>query len=225
MRTAGAGAVDSGDLLMPRAPDRPGPVTVQLAEELVSLARSAAREEAGSDDAVGEYLGAAAEDEVAVDAAFVATDRGYRGWYWSVTLALIDPGRPTISEVVLLPGEQALLAPPWVPWDQRIRPGDVGVGDLLVTAPDDIRLVPGYVDSDDPSLKELAYDFGFGRERVLSREGRDDAAQRWHDGPFGPDSPAAVQAPANCVTCGFYVPLAGHHGIPRARPAEHRIRK
>ena len=36
---------------------------------------------------------AAAEDEVAVDAAFVATDRGYRGWYWSVTLALIDPGR------------------------------------------------------------------------------------------------------------------------------------
>jgi hypothetical protein len=44
---------------------------------------------------------------------------------------------------------------------------------------------------------------------VLSREGRDDAAERWHEGSFGPADPVALAAPANCVTCGFYVPLAG----------------
>ncbi len=128
-------------------------------------------------------------------------------------MALVEPGYQTISEVVLLPGEQALLAPSWVPWDQRIRKGDVGPGDLLPTAPDDPRLVPGYLDSDDPAVKEVAYEFGFGRVRVLSREGRDDAAERWHDGPFGPGDAVATQAQANCVTCGFFTPLAGLLGM------------
>jgi hypothetical protein len=100
-----------------------------------------------------------------------------------------------------------------VPWDQRIRAGDVGVGDLLLTPPDDPRLVPGYVDSDDPAVKEVAYEFGLGRRRVLSREGRDEAAQRWHDGPFGPDDAIAQQAQATCTTCGFYVQLAGLLGM------------
>jgi hypothetical protein len=43
----------------------------------------------------------------------------------------------------------------------------------------------------------------------MSREGRLDAAERWHDGDFGPDSPMARQAPAHCGTCGFLLPLAG----------------
>src|SRR5664279_520074 len=197
--------VDSGS-----APD---PAAVELSDRLISFARSAAVEEAGRAELVGGCAGAMAEDEVAVSVAFAAGDRGYRGWYWSVTMALVDAAYPTVSEVVLLPGQQALLPPPWVPWDQRIRAGDVGAGDLLPTAPDDVRLVPGYVDSDDPAVKEVAYEFGFGRVRVLSREGRDDAAQRWHDGPFGPDSAVAASAQANCVTCGFYVPLAGLLGM------------
>jgi hypothetical protein len=83
----------------------------------------------------------------------------------------------------------------------------------LATPPDDLRLVPGYVDSDDPAVKEVAYEIGFGRVRLLSREGRDDAAQRWHDGPFGPDAAVAQQAQAHCVTCGFYTPLAGLLGM------------
>ena len=185
---------------------------------MVALARTAAVEESGDSAEVGEYLGATADDDVAFTAAFAAADRGYRGWYWSVTVAIVGfgteaPQPPTISEVVLLPGEQALRAPAWVPWDQRIRAGDVGVGDLLATPPDDLRLVPGYVDSDDPAVKEVAYEIGFGRVRLLSREGRDEAAQRWHDGPFGPDDAVAQQAQAHCVTCGFYVPLAGLLGM------------
>jgi hypothetical protein len=191
---------------------------VELSDDVVALARTAAVEESGDSAVVGEYLGATADDEVAFTAAFAAADRGYRGWYWSVTVAIVGfgtaaPQSPTISEVVLLPGEQALRAPAWVPWDQRIRAGDVGVGDLLATPPDDLRLVPGYVDSDDPAVKEVAYEIGFGRVRLLSREGRDEAAQRWHDGPFGPDDAVAQQAQAHCVTCGFYVPLAGLLGM------------
>ncbi len=196
----------------PARPDREPaepPVAVNLSDDVVRLARNSALEEAGTTARVGDYLGAVAEDEVAVSAAFACVDRGYGGWYWSVTLAVVGRSAPTVSEVVLLPRQDALLAPPWVPWEQRIRAGDVGSGDLLPTPTDDIRLVPGYVYSDDPAVKEVAYEFGFGRERVLSREGRADAAERWHDGPFGPDGPVALAAPAGCVTCAFYIPLAG----------------
>ncbi len=183
-----------------------------LTDEVIVVARGAAVVEAGRGDLVGEYQGAFAEDEVAVTAEFDALDRGYLGWRWSVTMALVEPGHPTISEVVLLPGPGALLAPPWVPWDRRIRAGDLGAGGLLPTAPDDIRLVPGYLESEDPAVEDLEHELGIGRVRVLSREGRDDAAQRWHDGPFGPEDTTAQLAPGQCNTCGFYVPLAGALG-------------
>ena len=190
-------------------PTGPAPDEAVLPERLIELARAAAVEEAGADGGVGDYLGARSEDSVATSARFAATDRGYRGWYWLVTLAVVEPTHPTISEVVLLPGDGALLAPAWVPWDQRVRAGDVGVGDLLPTPADDDRLVPGYLDSDDPAVREVDYEFGFGRVRVLGREGREQAAERWHDGPFGPGDPMAKQAPAACATCGFYVRLEG----------------
>jgi hypothetical protein len=191
--------------------DRPR-MAFDLTDEVIVVARGAAVVEAGRGDLVGEYQGAFAEDEVAVTAEFDALDRGYLGWRWSVTMALVEPGHPTISEVVLLPGPGALLAPPWVPWDRRIRAGDLGAGGLLPTAPDDIRLVPGYLESEDPAVEDLEHELGIGRVRVLSREGRDDAAQRWHDGPFGPEDTTAQLAPGQCITCGFYVPLAGALG-------------
>ncbi|WP_395728261.1 DUF3027 domain-containing protein [Nakamurella sp.] len=189
-------------------PAAPVSEPVALADDLIELARAAAAEEAG-DERVGDYLGAWSEDSVATSARFAAADRGYRGWYWLVTVAIVEPAHPTISEVVLLPGDGALLAPAWVPWDQRVRAGDLGPGDLLPPPEDDERLVPGYLDSDDPAVREVDYEFGFGRVRVLGREGRDEAAQRWHDGSFGPSDPMAKQAPASCGTCGFYVRLEG----------------
>ena len=50
----------------------------------------------------------------------------------------------TLDETVLLPGPDALLAPEWVPWSERLRPGDMGPGDLLPTEAEDLRLEPGY---------------------------------------------------------------------------------
>ncbi|MEQ3550369.1 DUF3027 domain-containing protein [Pseudonocardia nematodicida] len=183
----------------------------------VETARAAAVEEASFDlgaagavAAVGDHLGYEPEDDGSLTHSFVAALPGYRGWRWAVTLASAGEGEPvTVSETVLLPGATALVAPGWVPWDQRVRPDDLRPGDLLPAPADDPRLVPGYVDSGDPAVDELAREAGLGRERVLSPEGRDAAAERWQDGDRGPAAELARSAPGSCGTCGFLVPLAG----------------
>jgi hypothetical protein len=193
----------------------------------VEQARAAAAETAGDAALVGEHLGVtrvAGEAEGAGIASerlgevlthnFASRLPGYVGWRWAVTLAHV-PGddEATIDEVVLLPGEQALLAPAWVPWHERLRPGDLSVGDVLPSTEDDERLVPAYlVDDDsaeDPEGRVVAFEIGLGRERVMSQEGRLDAFGRWAAGDFGPDSAMARHAPGPCATCGFYLPLAG----------------
>lgn len=158
---------------------------------------------------VGEHLGVSHEDDAAATHHFAATLPGYRGWQWAVVVAA-PPGedRVTVSESALLPGPDALVAPDFVPWDQRIRPGDLGPGDLLAPAEDDPRLVPGYVASGDPVVDDVAREVGLGRTRVLSPEGREEAADRWFT-EFGPDSDMAKAAPSTCGLCGFFLPLAG----------------
>lgn len=175
----------------------------------VDLAREAAVAVGG--ESVGEHLGVRAEGERVATHAFAATLPGYTGWHWAVTVARVPRGRTvTVDEVVLLPGEGALLAPAWVPWEQRVQPGDLSPGDLLPSpTEDDPRLVPAYVESDDPAVEAVAFELGLGRERVMSREGRLLAADRWYSGTHGPDTSMARHAPAHCGTCGFYLPLAG----------------
>jgi hypothetical protein len=184
------------------------PQTVDArAAAAVELARAAAVEVAGTD--VGEHLGVHPEGELAATHAFAASLPGYVGWFWAVTLVRAPEADPTVAEVVLLPGEHSLRAPEWVPWSQRLQPGDLSPGDLLPTAPDDPRLAPAYLLSDDPQVEQVAFELGLGRVRVLSRLGRLEAADRWFAGGHGPDSPMAKQAPAHCGTCGFFLPLAG----------------
>jgi hypothetical protein len=174
----------------------------------VDLARAAAEEVGG--ESVGEHLGASAEGERLVTHGFASALPGYRGWYWAVTLSRAPRARTaTVAEVVLLPGADALLAPAWLPWHERLQPGDLGPGDLIPADPDDPRLVPAYVLSDDPAVEEVAFELGLGRARVMSRDGRLDTAERWHAGDTGPDTAMARHAPAACGTCGFFLPLAG----------------
>jgi hypothetical protein len=175
----------------------------------VDLARAAALEAGG--DSVGEHLGVRSDGERIATHAFAAALPGYVGWHWAVTVARPPRARTaTVDEVVLLPGTEALLAPTWVPWDERVRPGDLSPGDLLPPpTEDDPRLVPGYVDSGDPAVEDVSFELGLGRERVMSREGRLAAADRWHSGGRGPRASMARHAPAHCGTCGFYLPLAG----------------
>ncbi|MBV9315777.1 MAG: DUF3027 domain-containing protein [Pseudonocardia sp.] len=173
------------------------------------LARAVAVELAG-EDAVGAHEEVRQEDDHAATHYFTAHQPGYCGWRWAITLAQIGPGEPiTVSETVLLPGPDALVAPVWVPWQERVRAGDLGVGDLLPSRPDDERLVPGYLASDDPAVEEVSREVGLGRPKVLSRCGRMEAADRWLDGDRGPLSDMARAAPGTCGSCGFYLPLAG----------------
>jgi Protein of unknown function (DUF3027) len=176
----------------------------------VDLARAAITE--AEADQIGEYVGALAEGERTVTHLFECQLPGYRGWRWAVTVARAPRSRQvTVCETVLLPGPDALLAPGWVPWQERLQPGDVGVGDLLPTPAEDPRLMPGYVQSDDPAVDDVAWELGLGRPRVMSRAGRAETAQRWYDGPHGPHAEIAMAAPkaARCRSCGFYLPLAG----------------
>ncbi len=176
--------------------------------DAVELARRALLELEPS--GVGTHLGVSAEDDdTAATHRFEATLPGYRGWQWAVVVAA-PPGadHPTVSESALLPGPDALIAPEFVPWDQRVRPGDLAPGDLLAPPPGDPRLVPGYTATGDPEVDDVAYQVGLGRTQVLSLEGREEAAQRWYT-EFGPDTEMAKAAPSTCGRCGFYLPLSG----------------
>ena len=192
----------------PPAPADPDPVLAAAVE----LAREAALEVAGT--AVGEHLGSEvdgpADGGPALTHSFATTDPAYRGWRWAVTVArALDSEHVTVDEVVLLPGAGALLAPAWVPWSERLQPGDLSAGDLLPPPADDPRLVAAYADPEAELADEAHWELGLGRPRVLSVEGRADAAERWYDVLAGPDAPVAKQAPGRCNDCGFLVLLAG----------------
>lgn len=67
-----------------------------------------------------------AEEERLSTHLFECSLTGYRGWFWFATLSRAPRSRvATICEVGLLPGDDALIAPDWVPWADRVRPEDL----------------------------------------------------------------------------------------------------
>jgi hypothetical protein len=197
----------------------------QVCADAVDLARQALLEYVPAGQ-VGDHVGLEADDERVVTHLFVALDPAHVGWNWAVTLARASRSRTvTVDEIVLLPGPDALLAPAWVPWSERLRPGDLGVGDLLPTPEDDARLEPGWNAGDHMSLPDeeadhpdaatwaqTVVDLGLDRSRVLSPIGLADAVDRWYSGDGGPEAPLAQSAPASCASCGFVLPLGGRVG-------------
>jgi hypothetical protein len=191
------------------------PTDEELMSRLEQAVQGAADARAGQFDradapAVGEHLGVLREGSTSVTHLFASLLPGYRGWHWAAVLAgSAADNAITVSELALLPGPEALTAPEWTPWERRVQAGDLGVGDLMPTAPDDPRLVPAHAGSGDDELDQLTSYIDTGRDRTLSLAGRAQAAQRWHDGLFGPSAPMALVAPKRCVQCGFYIPLVG----------------
>ncbi|GAA1436362.1 DUF3027 domain-containing protein [Streptomyces thermospinosisporus] len=176
-----------------RTPDR-------LCAEAVDLARAAA-EEAAAPGVVGEYEGCVSEGDRVVTHFFECKELGYRGWRWAVTVARASRARiVTVDEAVLLPGPDALLAPEWVPWSERLRPGDLGPGDLLPTDAEDLRLEPGYTGADEVPPNS-----------VLSEEIADLAEAE--DAEVTPGTPAHQPAPAR----GSIAAVAEELGLGRAR--------
>lgn len=158
--------------------------------------------------AVGDYAGFTMLDERFGVHEFHTTEEGYVGWRWAVSVARIPRGRvATICEIDLLPGEGSLLAPEWIPWEDRLLPEDISREDVLPYRADDQRLDQGYeatgVDADEVLTEEM----GLGRPRVLSAEGRAEAIKRWYSSEQGP-KPGRLPK-ASCSTCGFLVKLSG----------------
>lgn len=125
------------------------PVAVELARH--------ALEEVTDSITVGEYLAVVPNNERLVTHLFDCTLSGYRGWRWAVTLSRVPRSRTaTVCEMELLPGEESLLAPAWVPWADRLEPGDVTRSDRLPRKETDERLEPGWEaageDADDVAL-------------------------------------------------------------------------
>lgn len=203
----------------------------QACADAVDLARRSLAYEVGvRPEVVGEHLGVEPVGDRVVTHFFDCSDLAYEGWRWAVTVTRAPRSKVvTVDESVLLPGQEALLAPPWVPWQDRLRPGDVGIGDILPASLDDERLVSFVtIDGGDavtdwfvPRTDTENAEAGPaepsqlpspGRSRVLSAFGRDDTAERWYSSDHGPRTPLSHAAPANCVSCGFFVPLSGGLG-------------
>ena len=100
----------------------------------------------------------------------------------------------TVCETNLVPGEGALLSPEWLPYAERLAPGDLGPGDVLPYKEEDPYLEPGFEATGDEDVDQMAtWELGLGRPRVLSAEGREAAAQRWYDGENGPHSEVGAE--------------------------------
>jgi Protein of unknown function (DUF3027) len=114
----------------------------QACADAVDLARLAVEEDAGAGQ-VGEYVGIEIEGDRVVTHLFQCLSPAYVGWRWAVTVSRASRSKVvTVNESELLPGPDSLLAPAWVPWTERVRPGDLKAGDLMPASSDDERLVP-----------------------------------------------------------------------------------
>ncbi len=95
--------------------------------DAVDVARSALTEIA-VDTEIGEYLGATPEGDRLVTHRFVSQKKGYRGWTWFATLARVPRAKAkdlTVCEAGIVAGEDALLAPAWLPWADRLAKEEI----------------------------------------------------------------------------------------------------
>ena len=70
---------------------------------------------------IGEHVGVVMDDDRLATHRFVSRLPGYRGWHWYATVARVPRSRHvTVCEVGLSAGEDSLVAPPWVPYAERV---------------------------------------------------------------------------------------------------------
>ncbi|MCT1601491.1 DUF3027 domain-containing protein [Kocuria sp. p3-SID1433] len=159
------------------AASQPPAADAQLAAQK-ELALEALRELVPAEQ-IGEGHRVRAEGELVLTHLFPALARGYRGWEWYVTLTRV-PGSEwaTVCESGMLPGEDALLAPEWVPWSERVLEADH----------EDIE--DGAQDHGGAGHADLEQD-----DREAADQGGDDAAQQAHEhGAAAEDSADGAQA-------------------------------
>ena len=74
---------------------------------------------------IGRHLAAKSEGDRLVTHLFECRLPGYLGWQWYAVLTRNSRSKVvTVNELGLLPSEDSILAPDWVPWAERVRPED-----------------------------------------------------------------------------------------------------
>ena len=126
--------------------DEPGIADSPIASiDPKDAARAMAVEAAEDENGVGEFVEAIDAGDGITDYRFVSLMRGYEGWQWSVTMFHdVERDTWTVNESTLIPMEQALRPPEWIPWKDRLLPTDLSVTDSIGTDPDDPRLEEGF---------------------------------------------------------------------------------
>ncbi|WJY97055.1 DUF3027 domain-containing protein [Corynebacterium fournieri] len=171
-----------------------------LSADAVATARDALAEIA--DGEVGDHIGVTGLGRNVATHRFEADVPGYTGWEWNAVVACADGANwVTVNEVALVPSQGALEAPDWVPYSERLRPGDLGPGDIMELAPDDDRV------TDDSFSRDAVTFTGRETKRYLTTAGLEDAKKRWRTGEYGPNSEFAEKATLSCRSCAFYIPL------------------
>lgn len=109
------------------------------------IARAVAMDVADDPEQVGDVVNAIELGDNVTDFRLAADVRGYEGWQWSVTLYHdAEVGTWTVNESSLVPTDDALVPPAWVPWKDRLEPTDLAPTDSIGTDPDDSRLEGGF---------------------------------------------------------------------------------
>ncbi|XTR51600.1 DUF3027 domain-containing protein [Pseudarthrobacter sp. So.54] len=123
---AGAGNAGTKEGSKPRAGVpvwRTGKPDVFLADA-VDAARTALEGIAPAGQ-IGRHLAAKSEGDRLVTHLFESKLAGYGGWQWYAVLTRNSRSKVvTVDELGLLPSEDSVLAPEWIPWAERVRPGD-----------------------------------------------------------------------------------------------------
>ena len=105
----------------------------------VDVAR-AALEGIAPAEQIGRHLAAKSEGDRLVTHLFESKLAGYGGWQWYAVLTRNSRAKvATVDELGLLPSDDSILAPEWIPWAERVRPGDEQGEDELTAA---ARLAP-----------------------------------------------------------------------------------
>ena len=90
-------------------------------------------------DTIGAVLSSEESDGIA-NVRFGSNLPGYIGWDWVASLA-VDGKSTTVLETELLAGDDAIQAPDWVPWADRLREYEesiaAGIEEAIVVVPDD----------------------------------------------------------------------------------------
>jgi Protein of unknown function (DUF3027) len=74
---------------------------------------------------IGDHIAAKSEGERLVTHLFDSKLPGYQGWQWYAVVTRNSRSKVvTVSELGLLPSENSILSPEWVPWAERVRPED-----------------------------------------------------------------------------------------------------